>query len=328
MRRRDFVQALGGFAAYQATTRTALCDSPRKTPLIVWAAAFPMRKELGFLPAFRAGLVEENLIEGRDYELAHRFGTGLADFPKLIEDIIALSPNVIIAPATLEAVAFKKVTSSIPIVCPALANAIHLGLIESEARPGMNVTGIEPYIAGLPAKQVELAREIMPSCKTVGLLTNNADPKGPPQIPDLRRAAEALGLNTIEANANGINEIGEALTSLSRAGANVIVVLQTNLLLLNASLIAGVALEREVPTVFGYREHVVAGGLVSYGVDLRWCYRRGAHLAVKIIRGIKPSELPIEFPSSFWLAANVKTAKSLQLVLPSALLSRADEVVE
>jgi ABC-type uncharacterized transport system substrate-binding protein len=287
-----------------------------------------MRKELGFLPAFRAGLVEQNLIEGRDYELAHRFGTGLADFPKLIEDIIALSPNVIIAPATLEAVALKKVTSSIPIVCPALANAIHLRLIESEARPGMNVTGIEPYIAGLPAKQVELAREIMPSCKTVGLLTNNADPKGPPQIPDLRRAAEALGLNTIETNANGINEIGEALTSLSRAGANVIVVLQTNLLLLNASLIAGVALEREVPTVFGYREHVVAGGLVSYGVDLRWCYRRGAHLAVKIIRGIKPSELPIEFPSSFWLAANVKTAKSLQLVLPSALLSRADEVVE
>jgi putative ABC transport system substrate-binding protein len=266
MRRRDFVQALGGFAAFQATTQSALCETALKTPLIVWAAAFPMRKELGFLPAFRAGLFEQNLVEGRDYELAHRFGRGLADFPKLIEDIIALSPNVIIAPATLEALAFKKVTSTIPIVCPALANAVQLGLIKSVARPGMNVTGIEPYIAGLPTKQVELAREVIPFCKTVGLLTNNADPKGPPQIPDLRRAAEAFGLNAIEANANGIDEIGEALASLSRAGANVIIVLQTNLLLLNAPLIAGVALEKALPTVFGYREHVVAGGLVSYGV--------------------------------------------------------------
>lgn len=218
--------------------------------------------------------------------------------------------------------------SNIPVVCPALADAVHLGLIESEARPGRNVTGIEPYIGGLPAKQIELAQKLLPGAKKIGLLTNNADPKGPPQTLELNSAIAKMGLTIHSANADRPDEIGPAIGRLAEDAVDLVIVLQTNLLLIRRFMISDIALEKRLPTVYGYREHVLAGGLVSYGVDLRWCYRRAAYFVERIIKGAKPSDLPIEFPTSFWLAANVRTAKSLAIELPPDLLVRADEVIE
>jgi putative ABC transport system substrate-binding protein len=219
--------------------------------------------------------------------------------PTIMEEVIQLKPDVILAPATFEAVAAKRATNTIPIVCAALADAIHLGLIASEARPGGNVTGIEPYIAGLPAKQIELAREIVPGARKIGLLTNQGDPKGPPQARDLITAGQALGLQIISANANRPENIEDALQTLASERVDVAIVLQTNLLVLSSSQIASSALEKRLPTVYGYREHVITGGLISYGVDLRWCFRRAAYFVIKILRGTAPSELPIEFPTGF-----------------------------
>ncbi|MGY4447027.1 ABC-type uncharacterized transport system substrate-binding protein [Bradyrhizobium sp. i1.3.1] len=144
-------------------------------------------------------------------------------------------------------------------------------MIASEARPGGNVTGIEAYIAGLPTKQIELAREIVPKARRVGLLINMNDPKGPPQVGDLRAACGALSLSVVEADASTAQDIPNALAALANEGVDVTVVLQTNLLLNMSEQIGAIALEKLLPTVFGYREHVVHGGLVSYGVDLRWC---------------------------------------------------------
>ncbi|MET4152507.1 ABC-type uncharacterized transport system substrate-binding protein [Bradyrhizobium sp. RT9b] len=142
-------------------------------------------------------------------------------------------------------------------------------MIASEARPGGNVTGIEAYIAGLPTKQIELAREIVPKARRVGLLINMNDPKGPPQVGDLRAACGALSLSVVEADASTAQDIPNALAALANEGVDVTVVLQTNLLLNMSEQIGAIALEKLLPTVFGYREHVVHGGLVSYGVDLR-----------------------------------------------------------
>jgi putative ABC transport system substrate-binding protein len=201
-------------------------------------------------------------------------------------------------------------------------------LIASEARPGGNVTGVAPYIAGLPTKQVELAREIAPMARRVGLLTNMNDPKGPPQVGDLRAACQALSLDVVEADTSTSTDIPGALDALASEKVDVVIVLQTNLLLNKCEQIAAIALEKQLPTVFGYREHVIHGGLVSYGVDLRWCYRRAGYFVDRILRGARPGDLPIEFPTGLWLAANLRTATALGVTVPAGLLARADEVIE
>jgi putative ABC transport system substrate-binding protein len=337
MRRREFIGGLGLTGAAAASTlfgRGLSAQSLQKRPVIVWGGGplpgvvtpqFIMDLTLG---NFVKGLLEFNYEPGRNIEVKMRTDI-VPGRVSTIEEMVALvKPDIIAAPATLEAVAARKATSTIPIVCAALADAVRLGLIASEARPGGNVTGIEPYIAGLPTKQIELAREIAPAAQRVGLLTNMNDPKGPPQVGDLKVACGTLGLGVVEADAGAVDDIPGALAVLANENVDVVVVLQTNLLLNRCEQIAAIALEKRLPTVCGYREHVMHGSLVSYGVDLRWCYRRTAYFVDKILRGARPGDLPIEFPSKLWLAANLKTAKELGVTIPAALLARADEVIE
>jgi ABC-type uncharacterized transport system substrate-binding protein len=331
MRRRKFITMVGGLALPKLMLkRPAHAEGSSKRPLIVWLTVV-RGTSVGrtFIAAFVNGMQDQGYVEGRDFDLVRRGAEGAVDrLPTIMEEVIQLKPDVILAPATFEAVAARRATSTIPIVCAALADAVHLGLIASEARPGGNVTGIEPYIAGLPAKQIELAREIVPSARKIGLLTNQEDPKGPPQARDLEAAGQALGLQIVSANASRPENIEDALLTLASERVDVAIVLQTGLLVLNSPQIAASALEKRLPTVYGYREHVITGGLISYGVDLRWCYRRAAYFVTKILRGAAPSDLPIEFPTGFWLAANLQTAKSLGIIVPPTLLARADEVVE
>jgi putative tryptophan/tyrosine transport system substrate-binding protein len=327
MKRRDFIELIGGLAATTAVKlKPAFAEGQSKT--IVWISALGFAPERPFPTLFLNGMQEQGYVKGRDFAYVERGGQGIPDAARVAEEAIQLKPDIILAPSTLEAVAAKKATSTIPIICPALADAVHLDLISSEARPGGNVTGIEPYIGGLPAKQIELAREILPGATKIGLLTNDADPKGAPQVPELKAAAQALGLGVVSANADRAEDIEAALQTLANEKIDITIVLQTSLLITNRSLIARSALQKRLPTVYGYREHVVDGGLISYGVDLRWCYRRAAYFAVKILRGAAPSDLPIEFPTSMWLAANQQTAKALGITIPPPLLTRADEVIE
>jgi putative ABC transport system substrate-binding protein len=274
------------------------------------------------------GLLEFGYEQGRNIDIIRRTDIFRDRVPSIEEMVALVKPDIIVAPATLEAVAARKATSTIPIVCAALADAIHLGLIASEARPGGNVTGIEPYIAGLPAKQIELVREVVPTARRVGLLTNMNDPKGPPQVGDLKAACRALGPSVVDADTSTSKDIPNALAALANEEVDVAVVLQTNLLLNMSEQIGDIALEKRLPTVFGYREHVIYGGLVSYGVDLRWCYRRAGYFVDNILRGARPGDLPIEFPTKLWLAANLKTARALGVTVPAGLLARADEVIE
>ncbi|MCP3390850.1 ABC transporter substrate-binding protein [Bradyrhizobium sp. CCGB12] len=306
-------------------------QSPRVRPLVVWLISFTPRKMAGvsFFEIFTQTMQTYGYVNGRNFDLIMRSAEGVLErLPAIVQEVVDLKPAVIVAGATLEAVALRKATSTIPIVCPALADAIHLGLIESESRPGGNVTGIEPYIAGLPAKQIELARELIPDARKLGLLTNQEDPKGPPQATELEAVGKAVGLTMVVANASSRDNIEGALQALAGEKVDVAIVLQTNLLILNNELIAKSSLEKQLATVYGYRENVVAGGLVSYGVDLRWCFRHAAYFVDRILRGASPDNLPIEFPTGFWLAVNVRTAKALGIVVPASMLARADEIVE
>src|SRR5260221_8611367 len=180
--RRQFIFALGGAAAAWPFAGRAQVSPRRRSP-IAWLSGGIAMGPAGPYPAhFLEGMRERGYLEGRACAMVYRFAAGLQDrLPALVEEILRLKPDVILAAAINAAVPARKATSMIPIVCPALADAVQLGLIASEARPGRNATGIEPYVAGLPAKQVELAREIAPGASRVGLLTNLQDPKAPPQ---------------------------------------------------------------------------------------------------------------------------------------------------
>jgi putative ABC transport system substrate-binding protein len=331
MRRRDFITIFGGAAATQVITpgRVSAATAPKR-PIIGIASLFGESKIGGtFIAQIFKGLQDLGYVVGRDVDIQFRLGNGDWDrLPAIVEEVIQLKPDVIFAFATWEAVAARKATSTIPIVCAALADAVHFGLIASEARPGGNVTGIEPYVAGLPARQIELAREIVPRASNVGLLTNLRDPKAPLQASELEAAGQAAGLKIVAADANLAEDIEIALRELANKSVDVVIVLQTSLFVLNSPQIAAAALAMRLPTVYGYGEHVTAGGLISYGIDLPWCYHRSAYFIDKILHGAAPGDLPIEFPTKFPLSINLTTAKELGTTIPPSLLSRADEVIE
>jgi putative ABC transport system substrate-binding protein len=326
--KRNFLGALGGAAVAWRSGVWAQVSAKERT-LIGWLSGSASKVAGLFAEDFLDGMRELGYLDGRDFDMVSRYAEGIQDrLPALAEEIVGLKPDVILAAAVNAAVPARTATSVIPIVCPALADAVHLGLIASEARPGGNVTGIEPYVAGLPAKQMEFAREIAPGATRIGLLTNLQDPKAPPQREELVSAAKALELTVAEADVNSPDEIERAAEALAGARVDVVIVLQTGLLLSVGRQIAEFAAAKRLPTVYGYREHVLDGGLISYGVDLRWCYRRGAYFVDKILRGTPPGELPVEFPTKMMLSINLKTAKALGITVPAKLLGLADEVIE
>jgi putative ABC transport system substrate-binding protein len=327
MKRRAFITLLGGAAV--AWARPAFTQDSHKRPLVAWLGATTAKVSLANADFFLQGMRELGYVEGRDFDMVYRFSDDYQDrLPALAEELVRLKPDVIIAAAVVAAVAARKVTSTIPIVSPALADAVHLGLVSSEARPGGNVTGIEPYVAGLPAKQMELAREIVARASTVGLLANVNDPKAAPQVQEMEDAARMLQVKIVVADASRPEDLDGALQTLASERVDVVIVLQSSMLFGNSRKIAASALTKRLPTVYGYREHVLAGGLVSYGVDLPWCYRRGAFFVDKILHGTRPGDLPVEFPTKMVLSVNLKTANVLGVTVPPSLLARADEVIE
>jgi putative ABC transport system substrate-binding protein len=326
MRRRDFISAFGAAAVVLPSVAEA---QERKRVLIGWLSSATQAYSDSKADVFLRALRELGYIEGRDFDIVYRSSGGNQDrLPALAEELVGLKPDVILAIAIAAAVPAHKATSTIPIVSPALADAVHLGVIASEARPGGNVTGIEPYVAGLPAKQLEIAREIIPGARTIGLLTNLIDPKAPPQLKELEAAGKAAEIKLVDKDANKPDEIEDALQFLANRKVDAVIVLQTSMLISQTVPIAESAIAKRLPTVYGYREHVVDGGLISYGVDLRWCYQRAAALVVKILHGTPPGDIPVEFPTSVMLSINLRTAKLLGLAVPPSLLARADEVIE
>jgi putative tryptophan/tyrosine transport system substrate-binding protein len=230
VRRREFITLLSGSAIIWPDAMFA--QGSTKRPLIAWLSGGEQKASWVFVEAFLQGMHEHGYVEGHSFDIVYRFADGYFErLPVLAEGLVQLHPDVILAPASGPAVAANKATSTIPIVTPALADAMHLGLIASESRPGGNVTGITPYVAGLPAKQMELAREVVPSAATIGVLANSIDPKGPPQWHELEAAGQLLGVKVIAADVRTPDDLDGAFQALARQGINVLIVLQTSMLL-------------------------------------------------------------------------------------------------
>ena len=217
----------GAAAAWPLGARSKVAS---KRPLIAWLSGGTAQFSAGFVDNFLRGMRDLGYVEGRNFDMAYRFADGYGDrLPALTDAVVRLKPDVILASASIAAFAARKAASTIPIVSPALADAVHLGLIASEARPGGNVTGIEPYVEGLPAKQIEFAREILPGVRTIGLLTNSTDPKAPPQAQELKSLARTVGAKAVSADANVPEDIDGALQALAGERVDVVIVLPTQL---------------------------------------------------------------------------------------------------
>jgi putative ABC transport system substrate-binding protein len=328
MRRRDFTFFICGATL---APRTLFAQATSSQPRVGWLL-FPTKDaplSVRYVGEFRDGMREVGYSEGQNIEMLYRYADFHADrMAQLAAELVQLKPDVLVASATLNAVALKKATDAIPIVVAALADPIELGLIESYAHPGGNVTGIMPYVNGLPTKQLELARELVPGATRIGLLDDVTDPKARPQGREIRAAGEKLEIEIIPGEVRTAADIGEAYKTFSMGNAEIVVVEQSSMLVNAAQVIAEAAAAKKLPTVYGYHEHVQAGGLISYGVNLDWCFHRAAYFVDRILKGAKAADLPVEFPTTLELWINMKAAKALGLKIPPTVLVRADKIIE
>jgi putative ABC transport system substrate-binding protein len=265
---------------------------------------------------------------GRNIDIVYRFAENrLERIPALADELVRINPAVILAPAEVDAVAArKKATATIPIVSAALVDPVSLGLVASLARPGGNVTGIMPYVDGLPAKQLALARGIVPGASSIGILGNMSE--APSQQRELEEAARILGVKIIAPEVLAPEDLESAIAVLADNRVEVVIALQTAMLVNERRQVAALLAAKRLPTVYGGRQHVEAGGLISYGVDLGWCGRRAATYVHKILTGTVPGDLPVEISSRIEMVINLTTAKALGLDFPPLWLARADEVIE
>jgi putative tryptophan/tyrosine transport system substrate-binding protein len=325
MRRRDFIALVGGTAGTWPLAARAQVSTKR--PLIAVLVAVT-RKGNPVLNAFVRGLREVGYVEGQNVDIAWRFAEGRMDrFPELADELVRLMPDVIMVAVTPAAVAARKLTQTIPIVCPLLADPIRLGLIASVSRPGGNVTGLLFRIDGLADKQLELALELIPNVARIGLLVNVASGV----IIDRQEAENAsqrLGIKLIPAEVRTPDDLDAAFQALANDRVQAVIVLVDGMLFNERNRVAALAAAARLPAIYGFRDHVDAGGLISYGVNLADNFHRAAAYVDKILKGAKPGDLPVEFATKLEMVINLKSAKALGLTVPPLLLVRADEVIE
>ena len=324
--RRQFILGASTLAIWPTVASTQPTNAPF---LIGWLGGLSRQGSALTLQRFMEGMRDFGHLEGRHFRIEYRFADGHMDMQaRLAAELVGLKPNLIVAASSSQAVAVKNATSTIPVVVPALGDAVALGLIASEARPGGNVTGIAPYVKGLPAKQMEIARELIPGAAKIGLIDDVSDVKGVPQRQEIEAAATDIGTRAIRAEVRTAGDLVSAFDTLVNERVDVVIIPQTSMLLNERGQIAVLAASKRLPTVYGYGLHVDAGGLISYGIDLPACFRRAAYYVDRIVKGSKPADLPVEFPTTLELAVNLKSAKAIGLTIPFGLISRADRVIE
>ena len=323
MRRRDVIKIIGGLVV--AMPHTVAARQP-KIPLIGYLALVPPTAIPGALQSFHDELRHRGFVEGQNIRIEYRWA---AEMNKSVAaELVALNPDVIVAFATPPASAAREATSKIPIVMVGIADPIGAGLIASLSRPGGNVTGTTALARDLGGKLLEILREVVPNINPVFLLLNPQNPASSLQLGDIEVAARSLGLQLVRVEARGPDEIDAAFARMTRESAKGVITIVEPLFIDQRARIADLAQKARLPTVFLRRENVQAGGLISYGPSLPGQFRDTAIFVDKILKGAKPSELPVEQPTRLELIINLKTAKAIGISIPPSVLARADEVIE
>jgi len=283
------------------------------------------------LDAFRQGLREQGWVEGQNIVIEYRFAEGRLDrLPDLAAELVRLKVDIIVAHSTPGATAAKNATNTIPIVMTVVGDPVGLGLIASLARPGGNATGLSFSVVGLEiiGKQLELLKETVPKIRRMAILSNAANPIQPLAIRDVNVAARSLGVQLQLLEVRGPNEFDSAFAAMAKERVGALLVVADSMFVFHRTQLADLAARSRLPAAYGWREHVEAGGLMSYGPSLRDLFQRAATYVDKIIKGAKPADLPVQQPTKFELVINLKTAKALGLTIPQSVQVRADQVIE
>jgi putative tryptophan/tyrosine transport system substrate-binding protein len=259
----------------------------------------------------------------------YRYADGdLARLPRLAAELTSLHPDLFVVARTAAALAAKRAAPNTPIVVAAATNPVRFGLAKDRARPGGNVTGMLAGFEGLAGKQLELGLQLLPGKGQAGMLVNPSNVISGSHQQDAEIAAQAKGADLTWATASTPVDLDRAIHELASRRVDFFIVPADAMFLSERRRIAELELSLNLPAVYAFREHVEAGGLMSYGVDLRGQFRRAAAYVDKILRGTSPSDLPFEQPTTFELIINLRTARTLGLTVPPSLLARADEVIE
>jgi ABC-type uncharacterized transport system substrate-binding protein len=332
MRRRDF---LGFFAGAALARPLAANAQQKKMPVIGWlsGAAPGSPVVASALSAFRRGLGKMGFVDGRNVRFDYRWAERHNDrLPALAASLAADKVDVIIAPGSLpQALAAKAATRTIPIVFITGADPVAEGLVASLARPGGNLTGVAIQQIELSGKRVELLSELVPQAKTVAFLVNpnyGAAKRAERFIDVSREAASARGLRLLVAKAGSESQLPDAFARLAQLRADALVVAAYPLFWRLRKQIVALAMRYQVPAIYPDRVFTAAGGLISYGPNPLAAFRLAGEYAGRILKGEKPADLPVQQPTKFDLAINLKTAAALDLAVPQLLLAQADEVIQ
>jgi putative tryptophan/tyrosine transport system substrate-binding protein len=323
MRRREFITLLGG--AVVTRPLAARAQQPAKLPTLGFLGT--VTQSTWPVDSFARRLQELGWIDGRTITVEYRWADGHAD--RIIEfaaEFVRSKVNLIVTGGNAVAAA-KQATSTIPIVFAVAVDPVGSGFVDSLSRPGGNVTGLSLQGPDLAGKRLELLREIVPGRRRLAIMVNVGYVAAKTELAQVQSAAAALGFDTVLLEIRRVEDIGPAFDGLSER-ADALYVVTEALVSSNGLRINTLALGARMPTVFGTREGIQAGGLISYGPDLPALFRRAAEFADKILHGAKPGDIPVEQPTKFDLVINLTTAKALGLTIPPNLLAIADEVIE
>ena len=320
-----FLFAAASFVALPGTVAHAQEHQTGKVYRIGFLRAGP--PPTMWVEAFQQGLRERGYVDGQNVLVAFRFTDGSVDpLPQLAEELVRLKVDVILASAGPPALAAQKATSSVPIVFVSVVDPVELGLIPSLGRPGGNITGLAISSADLTGKRLQLLRELVPKLRRVAVLWDRANPTNPMQLKGAEIAARTLGLQLEPVPVQGPNDFDSGFKAVRSADG--LLQVDSPLFTTHRARLVGLAATSRLPAIYGYRELVEVGGLMSYGADLPDLYRRAATYVDKIFKGSKPADLPVEQPTKFEFVINMRTAKALGLTIPPSLLLRADQIIE
>ncbi len=304
-------------------------QQPGKMARIGWLSSGSTASHGLLIDGFREGLRELGYTERKNIAIEYRWAEGRLDrLPQLAAELVQLKVQVLVTAGSPGILAAKRATTTIPIVMAVGGDPVGAGFVASLARPGGNITGLSNLAEDLIAKLLELLKEAVPRASRVAVLSNPGNPAHAAFRREIQTAAQVLGVTLLPVEARAPNDYEGAFAAMGRERAGALVVLPDPMSLTERRRITDLAARSRLPAIYGFKEEAEAGGLMSYGVSLRWSYHRAATYVDKILKGAKPADLPVEQPTRFELVINLKTAKALGITFPRSILIRADQVIQ
>jgi putative tryptophan/tyrosine transport system substrate-binding protein len=329
MRRREFITLLGGTAAaWPVAARAQQGQRMRRIGVLMFQAADDPEAHARNA-AFLQGLQEAGWAVGRNMRIDSRWGAGDNDRTRrYAAELVALAPDVILASGSATLGSLQQVTRTVPIVFAAVADAVGGGFVESLARPGGNITGFELFEYSIGGKWLETLKQIAPSVTRVAVIRDATLVSGGGQLGAIQSVAPSFGVQLSPVNLRDAGEIDRTVADFARVPNGGLILTASGLAVVHRDLIITLAARHKLPTIYWDRFYVTAGGLISYGPDSIDTFRRAASYVDRILKGEKPADLPVQVPTKYETAVNLKTAKALGLEIPPMLLARVEEVIE